>query len=68
MASFLSLLGILIPIIRWVLDIFKVNKETQDAFIKKIQSAKDDAKVPIQQSDEFKRQDEELKNGPKPSN
>lgn len=65
MTMILSILGTMIPIVRWVLDIFKVKKETQDAFIAKIQAAKDDGKVPIEQADEFKRQDEELKNPPK---
>ena len=64
MGTILAVLGFLVPIIRWVLDIMKVDKDTQDAFIKKIQSAKEDSKVPIQQSDEFKQQDEKLKDPP----
>lgn len=56
----LAWLGILIPIFRWVFDLFRVDKEKQDAFIKKIQSAKDDSLISIAMKDEFQRQDEEL--------
>lgn len=60
MATFLSLLSIAIPIIRWIFDIFKVDKAKQDAFIAKIQSAKDDSLISIEMKDEFARQDAEL--------
>ena len=60
MATFLSLLGIALPIIKWLFDLFKVDKAKQEAFIAKIQSAKDDSRVSIEMKDEFARQDAEL--------
>ena len=60
-STILSILQIGMPVILWILDKFRVSKETKEAFIKKVQSAKDDGQVAIQQRDEFKRQDEELK-------
>lgn len=60
MTTILSLLSVAIPIIRWIFDIFKVDKAKQEAFISKIQSAKDDSLISIKQKDEFARQDAEL--------
>jgi len=63
LGTILSLLQIAMPVILWILDKFKVSKENQQAFINKVQSAKDDGKIAIDQRDEFNRQDEELKHG-----
>lgn len=61
MTILFSLLNIFIPLLKLWWDFKGYSKDEQQAFIKKIQSAKDDARIPIQQSDEFKKQDEELK-------
>lgn len=60
MGTILSIIQLVMPIILWVLNRFKISKEQQEAFIQKVQSAKDDALIGIQARDEFKRQDEEL--------
>jgi hypothetical protein len=60
MATILSWLTFLVPIITWVMGKLKLSKESQEAFIKKVQSAKDDGLVAIQGRDEFRKQDEEL--------
>jgi hypothetical protein len=59
-STILSILGILTPIITWIMGKFGMSKQSQEAFINKVQSAKDDGLVSVQQRDEFERQDAEL--------
>lgn len=67
MSTILSIISLVMPIILWIFDKFRVSKANQEAFIAKVQSAKDDGSVGIEQRDEFKKQDEELRNDSKRS-
>ena len=60
MTMFLTILGVLMPIIQWGFRLFGVSKANQQAFYDKIQNTKNDGLISIEGRDEFRRQDEEL--------
>jgi hypothetical protein len=60
LTTILSWLAFLMPVVTWIMGKLKLSKETQEAFIAKVQAAKDDGLVSIQGRDEFRRQDEEI--------
>ncbi len=64
MSTILSILSLLSPVVLWLLDLFKADKAKREAFIKFVQSAKDDGIISVEAKDEFARQDAALKQPP----